>query len=248
MRKTFLIAGGILWIAALAGLYIVFVRPAQEPQQSVPSHAVTNDSETNEPTASVSTASPNTDDQPTEVWDPNGIEDFALIERSGRTVTKADLLGRPWAVCFVFTRCAGPCPRVTGQMRLLHDRLADRDVRFVTISVDPKNDTPEVLGRYADAFGADAERWLFLTGDQSEIYHLIQHSFKMPVKELVGKDRQPGFEIIHTTNVMHVNAEGRVVGKYNALKDTEMAALRRALVEELEQLEAADDASVAEGG
>ena len=43
------------------------------------------------------------------VWDPAGIEDFSLTECHGQTVTKADLLGKPWLACFIFTRCAGPC-------------------------------------------------------------------------------------------------------------------------------------------
>ena len=164
------------------------------------------------------------------LWNPNGIEDFQLTERSGRTISKKDLLGHEWTVCFVFTRCAGPCPKVTGQMRLLQERLKGTDVRLVTITVDPKFDTPEVLREYADDFGADSDRWLFLTGDQQKIYHLIQHSFKMPVKEMIGEDRRPGFEVLHTTNVLHVNSRGRVVGKYNALVDSEMASLRRALL------------------
>jgi len=49
------------------------------------------------------------------VWPAEGIEDFSLTERSGKTITKKDLEGKPWVACFVFTRCAGPCPRVSGQ-------------------------------------------------------------------------------------------------------------------------------------
>ncbi|MEQ9066095.1 MAG: SCO family protein, partial [Gimesia chilikensis] len=45
------------------------------------------------------------------IWPKEGIEDFTLTERSGKTITKKDLLGKPWVACFVFTRCAGPCPR-----------------------------------------------------------------------------------------------------------------------------------------
>src|SRR4029079_16795391 len=71
-------------------------------------------------------------------WDPAGVPDFELIERSGRKITRADLLGRPWAVCFIFTRCAGPCPQITGQMRLLQDRLKDKDIRLVTKTVHPE--------------------------------------------------------------------------------------------------------------
>lgn len=154
--------------------------------------------------------------------DEKGIEDFELTERSGKKVTKADLLGKPWVVCFVFSRCSGPCPLIMGQMRILHDELKDRDVRFVTITVDPEHDTPEQLKRYADAFNADPKRWLFLTGDKKQIYGLIAGSFKLPVGEQRG-------EIFHTNRVVHVDAQGRVVGSYLFPKESERIKLKRVL-------------------
>src|SRR5437588_10499179 len=59
------------------------------------------------------------------LWDPAGVEDFSLTECHGQAVTKADLLGKPWVACFIFTRCAGPdfCPRVSQQMQILQERL-----------------------------------------------------------------------------------------------------------------------------
>ncbi len=168
-------------------------------------------------------------------WPAEGIEDFSLIERSGRKVTKKDLLGKPWVACFVFTRCAGPCPRVSGQFYQLQKDLKEADFRLVTFTVDPKNDTPEVLSRYAESVGADPDKWLFLTGDQKEIFHLIEKSFLMPVQENTGPARKPGFEVIHTTNVMLVDKEGHVLGKYNAVNDAEMASLRKAVRKEIKK-------------
>ena len=175
------------------------------------------------------------------IWPKEGIEDFSLTERSGKTITKKDLLGKPWVACFVFTRCAGPCPRVSGQFYQLQKDLKDLDFRLVTITVDPKHDTPEVLSQYAELMGADPEKWLFLTGDQQEIFHLIEKSFLMPVEENVGPARKPGFEVIHTTNVMLVGPDGRVLQKFNAVNDAEMAELRRE-VRKLVKEEAKDKA------
>lgn len=169
------------------------------------------------------------------IWPEEGIEDFSLTERSGRTVTKKDLLGKPWVACFVFTRCAGPCPRVSGQFYQLQKDLKDLDFKLVTITVDPKNDTPEVLTQYAESVGADPEKWLFLTGDQKDIFHLIEKSFLMPVQENTGPARKPGFEVIHTTNVMLVDKDGRVLGKYNAVNDEELAALRKAVRKQIKK-------------
>jgi protein SCO1/2/putative membrane protein len=166
---------------------------------------------------------------PRSPWDEAGVEDFTLTECNGRTITRQDLLGRPWVACFVFTRCAGPCPRVCSQMKQLQNRLEGTDVQLVTFTVDPKNDTPQVLQKFAKTYGADPQRWWFLTGDQREIYGLIHRSFKMPVQETLGKDRIPGFEVIHSTNLMWVDAAGRVVDKFDARDDREVATLARLL-------------------
>ena len=211
--------GSLLWGVILIGGVVMWVKrdAAHNPPQRDTSAAST--------TAAV--APETTPAEPT--WDPNGIEDFSLTERSGRTITKADLLGRPWIVSFIFINCAGPCPMVTAQMYHLQKQLQDTDVRLVTITVDPKRDTVEALKKYADQYKADPDRWLFLTGDQDAIYRLIGKSFQMPVKEITGPDRTPGWEIMHTTNVLLVDAEGRVKGKYGATNGPAMAKLRREL-------------------
>lgn len=170
-----------------------------------------------------------TDEEDANPWDAEGIEDFSLTDTNNQTVTKNDLLGKPFVISFVFTHCRGPCPNVTLQMRELQDRLKDYDFNLVSLTVDPERDTIEVLKNYGKENGADFDRWKFLTGNQAQIYWLIHHSFKMPVEEAKDERRLPGFEIIHSTNIMLVNAEGRVTGKYNAQKDDEMSKLRRDL-------------------
>jgi cytochrome oxidase Cu insertion factor (SCO1/SenC/PrrC family) len=152
-----------------------------------------------------------------------------LTDQHGNTVSKADLLGKPWVVCFIFTRCAGRCPAIIQSVNRLDKQLEDVDVRFVAISVDPKTDTPAVLKRYADVYQANSGRWLYLTGDQAAIHELIRRSFLMPVVENFGSDRLPGFEFAHSLQVLHVDAEGKVAGRYDPQNETDMVKLRRAL-------------------
>jgi protein SCO1/2/putative membrane protein len=161
-------------------------------------------------------------------WPAEGIQDFTLTECHGQTVTKADLLGKPWLACFIFTQCLGPCPLVSEQMELLQERLKGLDVRLVSITVDPDRDTPEVLKAYAGRYHADPARWWFLTGAKEEIFRLIRQDFRMIVAE--EPNPRPGFEIMHSITIMHVNAEGRVLGQYNARNEVDMARLRRALL------------------
>lgn len=161
------------------------------------------------------------------IWDPKGLPDFSFTERDGRTVSRQDLLGKPWLAGFVFTRCAGPCPLVTGAMKQIEKECREADFRLVTFTVDPARDTLAVLNQYADSYEAPKERWLFLRGEQNPVYELIRDGFKLPVEETVGPDRKPGFEIIHSTAVILVNAEGVCVAKFNATKDDEVVKLRR---------------------
>jgi protein SCO1 len=174
-------------------------------------------------------APPNNQSEVKVPWNPAGIDDFTFTERSGRKITKADLLGHPWLVSFIFTRCAGPCPKISIQMSELQQLLKGTDVRLVTLTVDPDFDTTEVLNRYAQMFHADPNRWLFLTGDKRKTYELINNSFLMPVMETRGKDREPGFEVLHSTNILLVNEKGIVVGKYDARYDVNIARLRNDL-------------------
>ncbi len=169
-----------------------------------------------------------TKDQDENPWDPAGIEDFSFTDTEGQTVTKADLLGKPFIISFIFTFCRGPCPKVSMEMRELQDRLKDYDFNLVSLTVDPERDTADVLKTYGKELKADFSRWKFLTGKQSEIYGLIHRSFAMPVQEEVDRDRKPGFEIIHSTNIMLVDKTGRVIGKFDAQKGEEvMAKLRK---------------------
>jgi len=162
-------------------------------------------------------------------WPSTGLADFQFTECHGQKVGKSDLLGSPWVASFVFTRCAGPCPQVTLAMKRLHDRYRDQPVRFVTFTVDPKNDTPEVLRKYAEFWEADPQRWLFLTGPVEEMYPLINGSFLMPA--MPSPRPKAGYEVIHTNNLCLVNAEGVVIGKFNSVDDADMVRLRARLDE-----------------
>src|SRR5713101_367446 len=95
------------------------------------------------------------------------VGDFSLTERSGQTVSRADLRGKVWVASFLFTRCCTGCPQITATLAQLQKELQGQpDVILVSFSVDPEHDTPKVLKDYAKEWGADPKRWLFLTGKQ----------------------------------------------------------------------------------
>jgi protein SCO1/2 len=98
--------------------------------------------------------------------------DFTLTDQHGRRVALNDLRGKVLAITFIFASCTDTCPLLTEKMAGLQDRLgADFGprIRFVSITVDPERDTPDVLERYADAHRANPAGWAFLTGTAAEI-------------------------------------------------------------------------------
>lgn len=146
------------------------------------------------------------------------LPDFNLVERSGKPLTRQDLAGKTWVAAFVFTRCAGPCTQISGSMAQLQSKLGDvPNARLVSFSVDPEFDTPAVLTRYAERFGADAGRWYFVTGEAKSIYELLRQGFKVGVELAAGEVRKPGNEVIHSTKLVLVDRHGHNRGYFDGL-------------------------------
>ena len=92
---------------------------------------------------------------------------FELTSQDGATVTLRDFAGRVLAVAFIYTSCPDVCPLLTAKMAQVQDELGPEfgpKVAFVSITVDPGNDTPTALKAYAEGYGADLAGWRFLTG------------------------------------------------------------------------------------
>ncbi len=154
------------------------------------------------------------------------LPDFTLVNRDGRSVTLADLAGRPWVAGFVFTRCALACPRLTAQMMRLGAVRGGEPVRRVSITVDPEHDTPEVLEAYASAHGIDDPEWLFLTGGRKRIYELTTGGFKLAVDDAppaeLASEEEP---ILHSTRLVLVDGRGRIRGYYDGFRGEELQRL-----------------------
>jgi len=158
------------------------------------------------------------------------LPDFELIERNGRAFGTSDLRGKAWIADFVFTSCAGPCPRMTAQMATLQRDLIGKpaweQTRLVTFSVDPERDTPDVLTTYADTFKADPKNWLFLTGKRPEMWSLITNGFKLHVSDALDDTQMP---ILHSEKFVLVDRTGRVRGMYDALESEDRERLMKDL-------------------
>jgi protein SCO1/2 len=165
------------------------------------------------------------------------VPDFVLIERSGRQIMQADLLGKVWIVNFFYTECPDTCPLQSAHMARLQDALAQEpDVRLVSISVDPEHDTPEVLAEYATRYGADPDRWLFLTGPKDAIYQLAIDGFRLgivegneqagwrtehgrawfgPASAWAHASANPDRQLIHSARFVLVDRQAQIRGYYH---------------------------------
>ncbi len=151
---------------------------------------------------------------------------FRMVERSGRSVTAEDLSDRVAIASFIFTRCALSCPRITGIMKDLQDRLAGSDVLLLSFTVDPEYDTPAVLKTYADRFGAQPDRWWFLNGPKDETYKMIRDRFQLGVMPATAPTGPDDEAIIHSDRLALLD-HGRIVGIFDSSDPDALDAIVR---------------------
>lgn len=129
------------------------------------------------------------------------VADFSLTNQDGARATLADLNGRVWIADIIFTRCPGPCIRMTHQMKELQDALPkDARTRLVSLTTDPDYDTPAILKVYSERAGADPSRWTFLTGTKQQIGGLAVSSLKLSAVPIKPEDRTSANDLwVHST-------------------------------------------------
>jgi len=130
------------------------------------------------------------------------VPEFSLVERSGAPLARKDLLGRVWVGEFIFTRCAGACPVMVSKMMTLYKKVPE--AVYVSFSVDPSFDTPEVLRNYAKNNSLPPE-WLFATGTDTQIQSLAKDGFKLSM----GPGSTAEERIIHSDRLVLVDRYGR---------------------------------------
>jgi len=152
---------------------------------------------------------------------------FELIDQGGSIVKSDSLRGRVLVVSFVFTTCAEACPLITAQLARTQSKVRteklDGRVRFVSITLDPATDRPEVLRRYAERYGVDLASWQFLTGAADDVSRVVR-AFGLSA---VARER-----IVHGSLVVLVDDKGRIAERRTDLEldpDRLLGSLRKLL-------------------
>jgi protein SCO1 len=161
------------------------------------------------------------------------LPDITLVDQHGQNVALSSLKGKPVLFDFIYTTCPGPCLVLTSRMKRIANQLGPalgKDVRIISVTVDPEHDHPEQLLTYAKKFDADTDGWLFLTGTPQQIDDLMGHFNLIRQREANGT-------VDHVVEFFLVGADGRAMLQYMGEKadpkqvasDMEQAAAGRSV-------------------
>ncbi|WP_369899842.1 SCO family protein [Bacillus manliponensis] len=145
------------------------------------------------------------------------LEDFSYINQNGEKFGKKDLKGKVWVSDFIFTNCTTVCSPMTANMAKLQKMAKDEglDVEFVSFSVDPEVDSPEVLKTFVERFTDDTSNWNLLTGYSLEhIKGFAKDNFKTLVDKPEGQD-----QVMHGTKFYLIDQKGLIVKEYSGLSN-----------------------------
>ena len=152
------------------------------------------------------------------------VPPFSFIDRYGKPFTDKDVAGKIVIADFFFTRCTTICPRMSINMQQLQLKLDDdayKDVVFLSHTVDPENDTPEVLDAYAKKLEADPVRWKFLTGNAPDIYRMGNTGYLLSALE----DTASAEQFVHDGRFVLVDKQHHIRGYYDGTTASGMNAL-----------------------
>lgn len=130
---------------------------------------------------------------------------FHLTDQDGEQFSSSGMGGKITVVNFFFTSCPKICPLVSEKVAKLRDKLdGDKNVMFLSISIDPETDTVEALKKYAARYRAETPVWRLLTGNMEVIKRILDD---------VSLDNGPE-KGMHSTRLVLIDSEGVVRGYY----------------------------------
>jgi protein SCO1/2 len=147
------------------------------------------------------------------------VADFSLTNYSGKAISLVDLRGHVWVADIIFTRCPGPCLKMSRQMKQLQESIPnDSQARLVSLTTDPDYDKPPILKAYAERIGGVADRWMFLTGTKQQIARLATDSLKLAAVDKKPEERDSADDLfIHTTIFVVVDKQARLRGVFETM-------------------------------
>lgn len=144
---------------------------------------------------------------------------FEFTNQDGKKITRDDLLGKVYVADFFFVTCPTICPKMTTNMAYIQNKFIDRkDLRFLSITVNPEEDSVAVLKEYAKKVHANTANWDFVTGNKEKIYDIAFSGFFVNV----AKDSIAEGGFLHTQLLILVDKKGHIRGYFDGTVYSEM--------------------------
>ncbi|WP_395093281.1 SCO family protein [Vaginella massiliensis] len=183
------------------------------------------------------------------------VPEFSLTDQNGKTITRNSMLGKVYVVEFFFTSCPTICPVMSMNLRSIEDEIQHPDFGILSITIDPKRDTPQRLAEYARKIGVKSKNWHHLTGDRADIQTLskefniyvedvsqatgLDHSGKFALVDKNGKIRSRylpnGLPMLYYSGLNYLDPEGKkpsLQGEYHPEVELLIEDIRKLLNEQ----------------
>lgn len=138
------------------------------------------------------------------------VPDFELTDQNNQKISNKDMLGKVYLVEFFFSKCPTICPVMNSNMKYIEETINDKNFGIISISIDPINDTPEVLKNHARMLGTKSPNWHFLTGNRDYIDNLADQ-FNI----YVGDKEDKAESLNHSGMIALVDQEGNLRSRFD---------------------------------
>ncbi len=154
------------------------------------------------------------------------IQDFEFLNQNNVLIHSRDLGESIWIVEYFFATCPSICPIMNTQLQRIQEAYrGDDQIKILSFTVDPENDSVSVLKRYAEDHNAMDDKWHFFTGEKQALYQLARQSFFLLKPAETANVGDAGGDFIHTNNFVLIDTKKRIRGYYDGTNPTEVDEL-----------------------
>jgi protein SCO1/2 len=151
------------------------------------------------------------------------IPNFRFLNQDSVYITQDTFKDKIYVADFFFTSCSTICPIMHRNMKTIFDKYnGNKDVMFLSHTIDFKYDKPSVLKRYAQKLGVDVPQWQFVWGDKKEVYGLAEKDYLVAVQE----DSAATDGYVHQGWLVLIDKQKRIRGAYDGTKPEEVEKLK----------------------
>ena len=151
------------------------------------------------------------------------IPNFRFLNQDSVYINQDTFKDKIYVADFFFTSCSTICPSMHRNMKTIFDKYkGNKDVMFLSHTIDFKYDKPSVLKRYAQKLGVDVPQWQFVWGDKKEVYGLAEKDYLVAVQE----DSAATDGYVHQGWLVLIDKQKRIRGAYDGTKPEEVEKLK----------------------